>query len=122
MSTVNITVSNISLQHFLFVRSDFISVQLLTLHFPSRTGTMKKMDAYLILSLTALKKKKKSHFSYCSSLLMLFIILGLSSYQEITVAVQILTSFQVCFYSDFESDPRTTEDKMSMTSLESGIP
>lgn len=122
MSTVNITVSNISLQHFLFVRSDFISVQLLTLHFPSRIGTMKKMDAYLILSLTALKKKKEVTF------LILFIItnviyyLGLSSYQEITVAVQILTSFQVCFYSDFESDPRTTEDKMSMTSLESGIP
>lgn len=78
INTVNILVSNISFQLFLFVESAFISVQLLTLYLLSRKCTKKKMDVYLILSLTALKEKT-AHFSYCSSLPILFINLGLSS-------------------------------------------
>lgn len=32
------------------------------------------------------------------------------------------SSFQVRFYSDLESDSMTTKAKISMTSLESGVP
>lgn len=77
------------------------------------------MNVHLILSLATLKKNK-SHFSYCSLLLVLSVILGLCSHYKIVVSVQMQSSFPAMFCHDFQSGSVTTEVKFSMTLLESG--
>lgn len=115
---MNTLVSNISFQLFWFVVC-FYQHSVTHPVLAVKKYIKKRMNVHLILSLATLKKNK-SHFSYCSLLLVLSVILGLCSHYKIVVSVQMQSSFPAMFCHDFQSGSVTTEVKFSMTLLESG--